>query len=72
MSDFGWRSDGIARARACGGVELEVYRRPGFAGGTAVRRVRWDADGGGYGLFLDPPPGEEAEECKRWPKKPSR
>ena len=29
MSDLGWRADGIARARACGAVELEVYYRPG-------------------------------------------
>jgi len=65
MSDLGWRGDGIQRARACGGIELEVYRRPGFAGGTAVRRVRWDAEGGERGIELDPPPGGGAEARRR-------
>jgi hypothetical protein len=32
MSDLGWRADGIARALAAGGIQLETYRRPGFAG----------------------------------------
>lgn len=39
MSELGWRADGIARARAAGGIELERYRRPGFTGGASVRRV---------------------------------
>lgn len=44
MSDLGWRAEGIARARAVGGVELETYRLPGFSGGIGVRR----ASDGGY------------------------
>ncbi|MEK6250430.1 MAG: hypothetical protein AABM43_00580 [Actinomycetota bacterium] len=35
---LGWTADGIAKALDCGGVPLEVYRRPGFTRGRAVRR----------------------------------
>lgn len=51
MSDLGWRADGIERAIAVGGIPLDLYRRPGFTGGTAVRRA--DLTGGGYGASLD-------------------
>ena len=51
MSDLGWRADGIARAKAVGGIELEVYRRPGFLAGLGVRRS--EGQGGGSGLLLD-------------------
>ena len=51
MSDIGWRAEGIERALAAGGVELEKYMRPGFTGGIGVRRssnggscVGWSAD----------------------------
>ena len=47
MSDLGWRADGIDRALTSGGVELEVYRRPGFVGGLAVRRAALGAGGAG-------------------------
>jgi len=47
MSDLGWRADGIERARAAGGIELELYRRPGFIGGFAVRREQIGAGGAG-------------------------
>lgn len=64
MSDLGWRADGIARAKAAGGVELEVYTRPGFRGERAVRRsdVSGNVQGfhsGGYwedDLEVDPSP----------------
>lgn len=56
MSDLGWRADGIARARAAGGVELEVYRRPGFTGGEAVRRSSNDLVVRGQELQVDPEP----------------
>lgn len=46
--DLGWRADGIARALAAGGVELELYRRPGFTGGLAVRRVPGDSYACGF------------------------
>lgn len=39
MTDLGWKADGIERAIACGGVPLEVYRRPGFGAGKGVRRA---------------------------------
>lgn len=46
MTDLGWRADGIERATACGGVALEVYRRPGFDRRLAVRRVDMRSGGG--------------------------
>ena len=62
MSDLGWRADGIMRARAAGGVELEVYRKPGFQSQLSVRR---SSDGGtvsGFAVeaswFEDPEPDE--------------
>jgi hypothetical protein len=62
MADLGWRADGIERARAAGGVELEVYRRPGFTGGRAVRRVAVDMTVSGC-TSLDPePPTNEDDE----------
>lgn len=70
MSDLGWRADGIARARAAGGVELETYRRPGFAGGRAVRRVRSEvASGFGFEVGTDPGP-DEYEESRSWRIRP--
>lgn len=64
--DLGWRADGIARAEACGGVPLEVYHRPGFTGGRAVRRADF-AGGGGSGIVLDPaaPDPDEDEDGAR-------
>lgn len=66
VSDLGWRADGIRRALEAGGVELEVYRRPGFTGGKAVRR---STEGGtGAGLFIEEP-GEDDPDledfCRR-------
>ncbi len=52
MSRLGWTADGIQRARAAGGIELELYRRPGFFGGMAVRRSEIGA--GGSGIAIDP------------------
>lgn len=48
MSDLGWAADGIERAVAAGGVELEKYRRPGYVAGVGVRRSQ--AGGGGGGM----------------------
>lgn len=63
MSDLGWRADGIERALAAGGVELERYRRPGFTGGTAVRRSSVGYGGSGFEIQGDPDPyGEEHDE----------
>lgn len=56
MSDLGWRADGIERALAAGGIELEVYRRPGFTGGRALRRVPQGASGCGVPIERDPEP----------------
>ena len=50
--DLGWRADGIQRARACGGIDLEVYRVPGFLSGVAVRRARIDVAGGSSGMTV--------------------
>jgi hypothetical protein len=57
MSDVGWRADGIARARAAGGVDLELYRRPGFTGGQAVRVCAGESAIAGYEYdgYSDPP-----------------
>lgn len=52
MSDLGWRADGIDRARAAGGIELEVYQRPGFVRSRAVRRST--EGGAGAGIPVDP------------------
>jgi len=64
MSDLGWRADGIERARSAGGIELEVYRRPGFAGGKAVRRA---SEGGSAFGFVTDGPAEDPwpEDSKR-------
>lgn len=48
MSDLSWQAEGIAQARAAGGVDLEVYRRPGFTGGLSVRRLVDPAGGVGF------------------------
>lgn len=53
MSDLGWRADGIARARAAGGVELDLYRRPGFVAGLAVRRASEGSGGSGFEVSVD-------------------
>ena len=53
MSDLGWRADGIERALAAGGVELEVYRRPGFRSELGVRRV--SSGGGATGFAVELP-----------------
>lgn len=64
MSDLGWRADGMARARAAGGIDLDLYRRPGFTGGMAVRRAgelggqgfeTWESDDDTAGE-IDPTP----------------
>lgn len=70
MSDLGWRADGIDRARAAGGLELELYRRPGFTGGKAVRRSQEGGAGAGptfgdperWSFDNDPAP----EDYRRW------
>lgn len=63
MTDLGWRADGIERARAAGGVELELYRRPGFGGRLAVRRSQSEAGGAGVpiegGEYFDFDPAPE-------------
>lgn len=64
MSDLGWRADGIERALANGGVELELYRRPGFTGGMAVRRSSRDMRVSGC-VDLDPDPPEADEHDGR-------
>lgn len=53
MNDLGWRADGIERAVASGGVVLEVYRRPGFTGGKAVRQADTNSGGGGMPVEVD-------------------
>jgi hypothetical protein len=63
--DFGWRAEGIARARAIGGVDLEVYRRPGFTGDLAVRVLTRDLSTS-HGIWLDSePPDEDGDDARR-------
>ncbi len=62
VSDLGWRAEGIERALACGGVVLETYHRPGFAGTIAVRRSAEGGAGGGFSIEADPEPGDDEEE----------
>lgn len=63
--DLGWRADGIARALAAGGVELELYRRPGFTGGTGVRRSGISGSGQGFTVDL---PEEDDPYCDSHPR----
>jgi hypothetical protein len=65
MSDLGWRADGIARAEAAGGITLETYRRPGYTGGTAVRRSFEGAGGSGFPIDTDPWPDEYDDDEDR-------
>lgn len=54
-----WRAEGIENARNAGGIDLELYRRPGFTGGPSVRRVSWPSGGSGLGPIraeVDPMP----------------
>lgn len=37
MSGLEWRAEGIAHARAAGGVDLDVYRPPGFERKLSLR-----------------------------------
>lgn len=65
MSDLGWRADGIARAKAAGGIELELYRRPGFTGGKSVRRVDAGSGAGGGFSHTDDPWDDDDETDRR-------
>jgi hypothetical protein len=51
--DLGATADGIERALVCGGVPLELYRRPGFTGGMGVRHANFGE--GGSGVPIDAP-----------------
>lgn len=62
MSNIGWTADGIERARAAGGIDLEVYRKPGFTGGMAIRRSFDGAGGSGFEIEADPEPWDEDED----------
>lgn len=63
MSDLGWRADGITRAKAAGGIELETYRRPGFTGGVGVRRSEVSGNCEGYYIRdYEPDPDPPAPE----------
>lgn len=54
MADLGWAADGIERAIAVGGVPLDLYRRPGFTGGVAVRRSDFSEGGCGEPVYDEP------------------
>ena len=47
--------------KAAGGIELEVYRRPGFLSTTAVRRSEVGYGGSGFEVQADPEPYEDEE-----------
>lgn len=70
MSDLGWRADGIARARAAGGIELERYRRPGFAATEGVRRAAQDTRAVGW-TDWDPDPAPDYEWSRASPSRRS-
>lgn len=60
-----WRAEGIANARAAGGVDLELYRPPGFRRPLAVRASKCDRGyvGSGIPVFVaDPEPDREPTE----------
>lgn len=59
MNQLGWAADGIARALACGAVELEKYRKPGFVGGVGVRRSQQGGPGGGFDASWDYDPYDD-------------
>lgn len=59
-------ADAITWALAAGGVELEMYRRPGFTGGLAVRRS--EIGGNGSGEQID----QESDEGTIWDLTPTR
>jgi hypothetical protein len=59
VSDIGWRAEGIERARAAGGVDLDVYHRPGFTGGIAVRRAGEPVYVPGIPVDPDPRPDDD-------------
>lgn len=50
MSDLEWIAEGLELARACGGVDLDVYVRPGFTGGLAVRKASSNIEGSGFSV----------------------
>lgn len=61
MSDMRWRVEGIENAERLGGVTLEVYRAPGFAGGLAVRRSSGGTHAEGFEVAPDPDPYEDED-----------
>jgi len=65
-SDLGWRADGMARALAAGGIELEIYRRPGFITGTAVRRSLVGASGSGIPIEAPGEADPTPDKYERW------
>lgn len=72
MSYLGWSADGIARARAAGGIELEKYRQPGFIARIGVRRA---SDGGycqGFESSHDPGADEWPDDRATRPDLPAR
>lgn len=66
VSDVGWRAEGIRRARAAGGVDLELYRRPGFVGSVEVRISGGDVHVEGYGIDSDPEPPQLCRQSGGW------
>ena len=58
--------EALEAARAAGGVELEMYRQPGFTGGLAVRRAEFSA--GGSGTYIGNPTDYENGDETPWGK----
>lgn len=62
MTGLEWRAEDIASARAAGGVDLDVYRPPGFVHAVSVRKTRCERGyvGSGIPVFVaDPDPDRE-------------
>lgn len=66
--DFGWKAEGIERALACGGVELEMHTPPGFGRKPKLRQPSNTWVGSGMAIS-DPGPWDvECTEDREPPR----
>lgn len=57
-----WVAEGIEVAERAGGISLEVYRRPGFAGGIGVRPSPEPGHFAGFESYSDPDPYDDWDD----------
>ena len=55
-----WTADGIEAAERAGGITLELYRVPGFAGGTGIRR---GTPGQTYAYGIETASGDDPDDA---------